>query len=461
MPIRSGIGIGEAQVFDTSGLANQYARQVASDQANLQKQALANQKRNDEFLKDLAGTVASTKTLGNGLHPEDVKQLTTYQDQIRQLYGKASQARTPQERAMIKAEVDKSFDQQLEYVNGAKYFRQAGGDLFKNMEAHPEDYEDKDRGVVKDVLAGSYMNAVGKGYGVINNTTFQRRPDQASYVKAIDDIESFVDKGAGQDIKANKLQISGNLQRMQRTISPQLVYNHAKELINGNDATKFYLKSKWKIANPDAVGQPTDDDLTGMIVKDYVTKKGADAYSAYDKFSRIPTTALSQEEKDAKNMANYELQTNKSFMSEPTYASNAAGEQVITKDATTAINFEKFIPTPVSSAFDVSQINTVFNISDNKKERLPSTAGLKMTGLGYSNGVLNATIVDKYGTEYSVNPRDIPASIRNGNQYKSALRKLEQTGATQPRRTRPTVPSAKPKEATEFKSKSGIKVTVE
>jgi hypothetical protein len=289
MAIRSGIGIGEAQVFDTSGLANQYAKQVAADQANLQRQAIANQKINDEFLKDLAGTVASTKTLGNGLHPEDVKQLNTYQDEIRQLYSKANQAKTPQERAMIKAEVDKSFEQQLEYVNGAKYFRQAGGDLFKDMVANPEDYDDLSRNEVKDLLSSSYINAVGKGKGVINNTTYQRRPDQASYVKAIDNIESFVDKGAGQDIKDNKLQVSGNLQRMQRTINPQLVYNYAKELINSSDATKFYLKSKYKLDNPNAVGQPSDDDLTGMIVKDYVTRKGADAYSSYDKFSRIPS----------------------------------------------------------------------------------------------------------------------------------------------------------------------------
>ena len=459
MPIRSGIGIGEAQVFDTSGLANQYARQVAADQANLQKQALANQKRNDEFLKDLAGTVASTKTLGNGLHPDDVKQLTTYQDQIRQLYGKASQARTPQERAIIKAEVDKSFDQQLEYVNGAKYFRQAGGDLFKNMEANPGDYDEVARTEVKDLLSNSYINAIGKGRGVIDNTTYKKIPNQSSYNKALDKLILFADKNAGSDLTQNKLNKSGGLQQISRTINPQIVKNMAKEILDGDNDAKFNAKYKWGIANPDVT--PTEDDLVNQFVKDYEPRKGQNPYSFANDATVASRTALTQEEKDAKNMANYELQTNKSFMSEPTYTTNAAGEQVITKDATTAINFEKFIPTPVSSAFDISQINTVFNISDNKKERLPSTAGLKMTGLGYSNGVLNATIVDKYGTEYSVNPRDIPASIRNGNQYKSALRKLEQTGATQPRRTRPTVPSAKSKEATEFKSKSGIKVTVE
>jgi len=446
MPIRSGIGIGEAQVFDTSGLANQYARQVASDQANLQKQALANQKRNDEFLKDLAGTVASTKTLGNGLHPEDVKQLTTYQDQIRQLYGKASQARTPQERAMIKAEVDKSFDQQLEYVNGAKYFRQAGGDLFKNMEAHPEDYEDAARTEVKDLLSNSYINAVGKGRGVINNTTYQRRPDQAPLIKAFDDLDKTVKQGAGHDVKRISTEnIGGNSFRYKKSIDPLIVLNNAIVKVQSDDGLKHLLKEQYKLANPTATSIPTDEELGGQLIGIWKSKKqGQDPYSIVGEPQKIYRTALSQEEKDAKNMANYELQANKSFMSKPTYTLNEADEKVKTAEGTTAIKFEQFIPTPVSSPFDVSQIGTVFNISENKKERLPSKAGLKMTGLGYSNGVLNATIVDKEGTEYSVNPRDIPASIRNGKQYKSALSKLEQTGATQTRRTRPTVPSATP-----------------
>ena len=288
MPITSGIGIGEAQVFDTSGLANQYARQVASDAANLQRQAIANQKKNDEFLKDLAGTVASTKLLGNGLHPEDVKQLTDYQDKTKQLYALSSQAKTPQERALLKAEVDKSIDQQLEYVNGAKYFRQAGGDLFKKMEAHPEDFEDKDRGLVKDVLSGSYINAVGKGYGVLNDTTFQRRPNQDAYVKSMDKLETFVNKGAGHDLNANSLRQGRGLQQIVRTINPKLVRGYAKEAINSDDSTKFYLKSKYKVANPDATEAPSDDALADLFIKDYEARKGPDAYSVVDKATTIP-----------------------------------------------------------------------------------------------------------------------------------------------------------------------------
>lgn len=440
MPIRSGIGIGEAQVFDTSGLVNQYARQVASDQANLQKQALANQKRNDEFLKDLAGTVASTKTLGNGLHPDDVKQLTTYQDQIRQLYGKASQARTPQERAMIKAEVDRSFDQQLEYVNGAKYFRQAGGDLFKNMEAHPEDYEDAARTEVKDLLSNSYINAVGKGRGVINNTTFQRRPDQAPLIKAFDDLDKTVKQGAGHDVKRISTEnIGGNSFRYKKSIDPLIVLNNAIVKVQSDDGLKHLLKEQYKLANPTATSIPTDEELGGQLVDIWKSKKqGQDPYSIVGDPQKFP--------------------------SEPKEPQSEIAQAKLLKERIG--NIKSLIE---------GEDQTVF---ESLKSSLPANSSLKWLKLGDKVVGMYINVPKSY--DYDGNPISAieqRIDFTKGDPYKSvnvimsryfgkkipneALQTEGVGGNVRVNRTRPTVPSAKPKEATEFKSKSGIKVTVE
>lgn len=454
MPIRSGIGIGEAQVFDTSGLVNQYARQVASDNASLQKQALLNQKRNDEYLKDLAGTIASTKTLGNGLHPDDVQQLNTYQDQLRQLYGKASLAKTPQERAMIKAEVDKGFDQQLEYVNGAKYFRQSGGDLFKKMEAHPEDFEDKDRGVVKDVLSGSYINAVGKGYGVINDTTFQRRPNQDAYVKSIDKVGVFVDKGAGHDLKSNRLEESGGLRRIVRTIDPTLVRNYAKELINSDDSTKFYLKSKYKIANPDATTAPTDEDLTNLFVEDYKARKGPDAYTAFDKATVTPAGPVTPQSEIAQAKLMKTRVVNLKSL-------------VDNKDQTTLESFKSSLPAGARISWipkDKSQVK------GNKADPENISGMYIYIPKGYDeygepiSGINQQVFFDRgdpYKTINSIMNRYYGKKVSNEDLQSAGVGGNVRVNRAPAPSSRPATTSATPKKATELKSKGGISFTVE
>ena len=291
MAIRSGIGIGEAQVFDTSGLANQYARQVAADQANLQRQAIANQKRNDEFLKGLADSVSSTKLLGNGLHPEDVKQLTDYQNKTKELYAKASQATNPQERALLKADVDKSIEQQLEYVNGAKFFRQGIGKVTGRMFEHPDEYDDVSRESAKVLNSSSYINALGKGFGVIDDNTFKRRPDQAPLIKAFDELDKTVKQGAGHDVKRISTEnIGGGSYRFKKSIDPLIILNNAIVSVKSNDGLKYLLKEQYKLANPTATTMPTDEELGNELVNIWKSKKqGQDPYSIFGDPQKVST----------------------------------------------------------------------------------------------------------------------------------------------------------------------------
>jgi hypothetical protein len=283
MAIRSGIGIGEAQVFDTSGLANQYARQVAADQANLRKQAIENQKRNDEWLKDLAGTVSSTKLLGNGLHPKDVSKLTDYRAETLALYNKASQATNPQEKALLKAEVDKSIQQELEYVNGAKFFRQSGGELFNEILKNPWDYDDNVRNTVKDVLSHSYIDAVQQGYGALDKTSFKSNPDGTELNKSLDNVHKYVDKAAYLNTPAIRTTTVGQNKDytvIGSTAKESDVFDYNKSLIEANNKLRYDVKSDWKIRNPDAQADPTDNDLAIHLTNLYKEKYGPQAFKA-------------------------------------------------------------------------------------------------------------------------------------------------------------------------------------
>lgn len=466
MAIRSGIGIGEAQVFDTSGLANQYAKQVAADQANLQRQAIANQKRNDEFLKGLADSVSSTKLLGNGLHPEDVKQLTDYQNKTKELYAKASQATNPQERALLKADVDKSIEQQLEYVNGAKFFRQGIGKVTGRMFEHPDEYDDVSRESAKVLNSSSYINALGKGFGVIDDNTFKRRPDQAPLIKAFDDLDKTVKQGAGHDVKKITTEnIGGGSFRYKKSIDPLIVLSNAIVKVKSDDGLKHLLKEQYKLANPTATTMPTDEELGNELVNIWKSKKqGQDPYSIVGEPQKVSTAggAGSDVVVSAPIRLNIPFADGKGSVDVPDYVKlplpkqNFAGSNYIDmatgKPATDALESSNdYEVVGVGNFPIITKGNMKGSLSQPKFARenrgavqlKPMVHVQKVTAGGYKEDLLI--------------PYDrLPASAKT----KKALANFT------PSVGKPTIPTGvKPAstagKGTEFKSKSGIKVTVE
>ena len=302
MPIRSGIGIGEAQVFNTSGLANQFARQVATDQANLQRQAIANQKRNDEWLKDLATTVASSKTLGNGLHPQDAEAIIGYQDQFRKAYAKAANARTDSERIAVKAEIDKGFQDANTYVNGAKMFRNNLDNIAKQIADHQYDYTDDQKKEFQKIYNSPYNQALTDGTAGINILTYKRTPDQSEILKSVDELDK-VAKQLSVDSPKRRFgvpitgkNIKDSTQYMSE-VDPQSVFNNSLLMVQGNNKLKSTLKSRYQLENPDATELPDDNKLAGMIVNDWVKSKGG-VDKAYIIGGNIVTNPKVPKEKD-------------------------------------------------------------------------------------------------------------------------------------------------------------------
>lgn len=462
MPIRSGVGIGEAQVFDTSAIANKYARQVAIDQASLQKQALLNQKRNDDYLKELATTISSAKTLGNGLHPQDAEAIIGYQDKFKELYEKAATAKTDKERKILQAEVESGFQKANAYVNGAKMFRKNLDDVAKQMTDNQYDYTDEQKKEFQKVYNAPYNQALTDGTAGINVLTYKRTPDFSEITKSVSSLDKIAkDLSVDSPKRRFAIPVTGkNIQdssQYMSEIDPKSLFDNSLLLVQGNNKLKSTLKSRYQTENPNATEIPDDNKLAGMIVNDWEKSRGGKekAYIVGGNVFKNPKETKSAEDKAAEDLNNYKLVENKVFISEDVYAKDPITEKTVkVADGKPSIKFEKFVPSPVSTPFDLTQISNVFNINDKKRQRLDSSTGIKMTGLGYSNGILNAVVVDKDNVSYSINTRDVPAFIKNGNQYKNALKKLNGEGGAQQQRTTTS-------NTNQRKSKGGISYTVE
>ena len=98
MAIKTGIGVGAAQIFDTSGIMNAYGRQIAQQQkiqaAQAQREFLSAEKEKEraeraaaKFDEDIADIMASAK-LG-GIRDRDVEEITKAYNEVKDFYSKS------------------------------------------------------------------------------------------------------------------------------------------------------------------------------------------------------------------------------------------------------------------------------------------------------------------------------------------------------------------------------------
>lgn len=85
MPIKSGIGFGEAQVFDTSGLVNTFGKIVAQQQ-----------KQSAKYQQDLADVIASVKT--DGIRDIDKQDFIKYYEEVKDLNRQANTLKNDRDR---------------------------------------------------------------------------------------------------------------------------------------------------------------------------------------------------------------------------------------------------------------------------------------------------------------------------------------------------------------------------
>jgi len=273
MAIKTGIGVGAAQVFDTSGIMNTYARQIAQQQraeaAQAQRDYLSAEKEKErserasaKFDEDLADIMASAK-LG-GIRDIDVEEITKAYNEVKDFYSKSGSLKDSQKplfRAELRNRMNTINDAAINSIEVEKKRYAIASKVAEN----PWDYDPK---VIQDL---DYINKTPLSkLGALANMdpiTYQKVPN----VKLLDNIMSDVNKLGQINAQYSKEEKIGSDKYKDVSIVDKAYIQ--KNLIQGvMNSPEAFSSVKRIFTNENPGQQPTDQALTEFLTKKYEEK---------------------------------------------------------------------------------------------------------------------------------------------------------------------------------------------
>ena len=266
MPIKSGIGVGEAQIYDTSNLENSFMRIVAQKQ-----------KQDAMYADELATALARVDV--KNLDPKDAKYVLEKYKGLKDLNTQAASLRDDTQKRLAKAQINKGVDEINEYAANAKAWRKSITEVGVLM-ADPKnfsDYDDSAREEVKSLVNSAYIDAVEKGKAAITPFTYQRKPDLSLIPKDLDQTRKDLEEAAKNPKNLYTTQKDGyNITGYQ--LKPQEVDVVLTGKLLTNDNLKYQYKQLYKQQNPDKP-EPTDLDLANFYKAQYEQKYPGNPYT--------------------------------------------------------------------------------------------------------------------------------------------------------------------------------------
>ena len=450
MAIRSGIGIGEAQVFDTSGLANQYARQVVADQKAQAAQAEIQRKAAEKYNEELADLIANVKT--EGARDNDVPDITKAYNDIKDFYTQSAKLKDT-DRPLFRAELRNK-------INALNEFAQRSNKLSKDVAAMSGEIAknewDYDPNSVLELkrINQTPLKQLGAD-AVIDPMKYKRLPN----FKMIEDIlDKTYDLGKENAKFVGDVSVKGKTVGVSK-VAPEFINTALIQSVQNSPEAKYALKSLYTKTTGNT--QPTDEELGSFLRKQYETRHRYDYEGSPQKVAKSGG-AGSDVVVSAPIKLNIPFADGKGSVDVPDYVKlplpkqNFAGSNYIDmatgKPSTEALESSNdYEVVGVGNFPIITKGNMKGSLSQPKFARenrgavqlKPMVHVQKVTAGGYKEDLLI--------------PYDrLPASAKT----KKALANFT------PSVGKPTIPTgvkaaSTAKKGTEFKSKSGIKVTVE
>jgi hypothetical protein len=261
MSIKTGIGIGEAQVFDTKDIVN-----------NFYKQYQLRQKEDQLFAEKLADNLSKFDT--SNLTGKDLERANQMYDQLKN-YNQDISRMSRMDKALLDAKIRKG-------MNDIKTFSSNARQFYKDRENFGVEYK-KDKysfvpelePVVEELSTLSYGEALDKNLGDINSLRMKRAPDNRLVDESLDDMAKIV-KGLADKTKpitiTQKTPGGTSVNQIYHVADPKAVDAVVLGIIS-DSAKKFNWVDNFKRAFPE---QPTPDDetLVKYIKNAYETKSG-------------------------------------------------------------------------------------------------------------------------------------------------------------------------------------------
>lgn len=275
MAIRTGIGVGAAQVIDTSNIMNAYARQIAQQQraeaAQAQREFLSAEKEKErlareqaKFDEDLADIMASAKL--SGIRNVDVEEITKAYNEVKDFYSKSASLKDS-EKPLFRAELRNRMNAINDAAVNSRELDKKVYSIAERVAQSPWDYDTK---VVQDLdyIRKTPLSKLG-AMANVDPLTYQKLPNFGLIDNIIDDTyktgkenAKFADEVFYKDKRFNVKKIG------QDFIQNNLVQKFSSSPEALKAISTLYVKELGK--------QPTNEELTNYIMDKYKTKHGFD-----------------------------------------------------------------------------------------------------------------------------------------------------------------------------------------
>jgi hypothetical protein len=272
MAIRSGIGIGEAQIYDSSNLVNTYGKALAQQAKDRAK-----------FEEDLATTMA--KYSNKGLRDGDIKLTTEAYKTLKDKVTKYD-SNNPTQRAQALAEARAGMQTIQDYADGAitaySNLDKIGGDILEN----PWKYKDESVAAVKQLYTNPYATW-SDDFKDLNRAKFEREPDGTSVQKLFNNVNADLKGQAEAGSQFNVANKSGYKVSTYFATPEQASQTILKTMDLAPEA-KYTLTKAYEEAYPDKKDY-TQLDVANFATQLYKDQFGVNALSFSGGKTLIPT----------------------------------------------------------------------------------------------------------------------------------------------------------------------------
>ncbi len=275
MAIRTGIGVGAAQIADTSGIMNAYARQIAQQQraqaAQAQREFLSAEKEKErseraaaKFDEDLADIMASAK-LG-GIRNIDVEEITKAYNEVKDFYSKSGSLKDS-EKPLFRAELRSRMNTINDAAINSKELDKKVYDIASRVSQNPWDYDPKVRQDL-DYINKTPLSKLGS-FANVDIMNYQRLPNFGLIDTIIDDTYKIGKENAKF---VGEIRDKGKRFNVEK-VDPAVIQNN---LVQRFTTSPEAMKAISNLYSRELGKQPTDQELTNYIMDKYKTKHSFD-----------------------------------------------------------------------------------------------------------------------------------------------------------------------------------------
>ena len=215
MAIKTGIGIGEAQVYDTSSLINNFAKL-------LQKQ----QQDEARFQTEIADILTKVDT--KGVRDQDKAEIAKMYAATKDLYTQAANTKNFQEKALLKSQIAKAVGDINEYAANSVNFSKKFADLNNRIAQDYYAYDPKVLDKLREVGSKSLIEMGSDSQ--LDPFQYLKTPD----IKSRDNLFSSIYKRGENFAKATTQSLPGGMKQVVKVTPDSFIITNIQQGINSD-----------------------------------------------------------------------------------------------------------------------------------------------------------------------------------------------------------------------------------